>query len=158
MNPKDKEFHDKISLTELLINILSGFTLVLLSIYDTPPLNSATFSLDIPNWTNGLNTLSDYINNNLPKYMDYYNYIVCLLNTFYVTVVISDIGITVYAVEPDNRDIFINRLNDMINVIRGILDFIYPNYMDELNFFFILVGINSLDGLFLLICLKSFKP
>lgn len=158
MNPKDKEFHDKISLTELLINILSGFTLVLLSIYDTPPLNSATFSLDIPNWTNGLNTLSDYINNNLPKYMDYYNYIVCLLNTFYVTAVISDIGITVYAVEPDNRDIFINRLNDMINVIRGILDFIYPNYMDELNFFFILVGINSLDGLFLLICLKSFKP
>jgi hypothetical protein len=133
MDPKDKEFHDKISLIELLLNILSGFTLVLLSIYDIP-INSATFSLYIPNWTNGLNTLSYYIYNNLPKYMDDYNYFVSLLNTFYVTAVISDIGITVYAVEPDKRDIFINRLNDMINVIRSILGFIHSHYMDELDF------------------------
>jgi len=136
MDPKDKEFHDMTSLIELLLNILSGLTLVLLSIYDTPPLNSAMFSLYIPNWTNGLNTLYDYINNNQPQYMDDYIYIVGLLNAFYDTAVLSDTGITVYAVEPDNRDIVINRLNDMINVIRGILDFIHPNYMDELDFEF----------------------
>jgi len=132
-NKGQKEFDDKIFLIELLLNILAFFTILLLDIYEFPVQNSGFFNLDTTNWINGLNSVFDFINNNHPHYLEYYNYMIDTFNTFNGTAVQTDTGQTVYAIAIDNRDDIIERLNNVINIIREILDLIHPHFMDDLD-------------------------
>lgn len=127
------EFDSKISLIELLLNILSFLLPLLIAIYNWPAHTQAYFNLDIVYWTNALNSLFDYINNSHPHYIDYYNYILNTFNDFNGTAVQTDSGQTVYAIAIDNRDDIIQRLNNLINIIREILSLIHPNYMEEID-------------------------
>lgn len=54
-------------------------------------------------------------------------------NDFNGTAVQTDGGQTLYAIAIDNRDDIIQRLNNVINIIREILSLIHPHYMEEVD-------------------------
>lgn len=65
--------------------------------------------------------------------MEDYRNIVNMLNIANTLVINADTGENASIMTPYKRDDVINRLNNMINLVRGILEFIHPNYMYEVS-------------------------
>jgi len=126
-------WEDRISLIELLLNILTNLTRVRLDINNTLPLDNLLFNLEYNNWIILLNRYTDFIKNSIPEFNDNIVRIVQILHTANTIAIVTPTGEILLTMTPNNRDNVIQQIDQLINLIREVLESIHPHYMDQLD-------------------------